>query len=266
MQLGLSTAAFYGRWETEEAAAQIARLGVSCAEVFLQTTSEYELAFAARVRENLAGVPCTSMHPSGIQFENQMFGRSPRQQRDAFDLFRRTLDAAQALGAQWYVYHGRSTAQLSPLPFNLQANVDMIGRMQEEAEKRNLAIAWENVFWCQLTTSERVREVRRALPEARFTLDIKQAMRAGEEPVKMAEAMGSGLVNVHVCDWYEQGKLCLPGEGCFDFAALFSALHAMGYRGPVILEPYLALIRSDEALHASLEYLRRAIVAAARRE
>lgn len=259
MQLGLSTAAFYGRWETEEAAGHIARLGMDCAEVFLQTTSEYEPAFAALVRDNLGGVPCVSMHPSGIQFENQMFGRSARQRKDAFDMFRRALDAAQQLGARYYVYHGRSTALLSPLPFNLQANVDMLGKMSEEAAQRGMSIAWENVYWCQLTTCDRIAQVRQALPDVRFTLDIKQAMRAGENPVEMADAMGDALVHVHVCDWDSEGKLCLPGEGCFDFEKLVAALRGTGYHGAIILEPYLALIRSDGALYASIAYLRKVL-------
>ena len=254
MQLGLSTAAFYGRWETEEAAAAIAAY-----PVFLQTVSEYEPAFAKLVRRNLGGIPCTSMHPSGIQFENQMFGRSARQRRDAFDLYRRTLDAAASLGASYYVYHGRSTALLSPLPFSLEANLDMMGQMREEAAQRGIEVAWENVSWCQLTNCERIHAVKEAMPDVRFTLDVKQAMRAGEDPVLMAKTMGDRLVNVHVCDWDKHGKLCLPGEGCFRFDLLAQTLREMGYEGPVVLEPYLALIQSDDALRASVHYLRNVI-------
>ena len=72
----------------------------------------------------------------------------------------------------------------------------------------------------------------------------------------MARAMGRALVNVHVCDWNEGGKLCLPGEGVFDFDALFGTLRGIGYDGPVILEPYWALIESREALLRSLSFLR----------
>ena len=257
MQLGLSTAAFYGRWETEEAAAQIKCLGMDCAEAFLQTMSEYKPDFAKLVRAQLGGVPCVSMHPTGIQFENQMFGRSSHQRQDAFDLFRRSLDAAKLLGAQYYVYHGRSTALLTPLPFNLQANVDVLGLMMEEAAQRGVTIAWENVSWCQLTTCERIAQVKAALPGVRFTLDIKQAMRAGEEPIDMARVMGDALVHVHVCDYHESGKLCLPGEGCFDFEKLIAVLREMNYDGAVIMEPYLALIDSDEALIRSIAHMRR---------
>ena len=256
MRLGLSTAAFYGQWETEEAAARLSRMPIDCAEAFLQTPGEYGAYFGALVRQSLGPVACTSVHPMGTQFENQLSGRSPRQRRDAFDMLRRVLDAAAALGAGMYVYHGRSTPLLSPLPWNLGANLEVIAAIQEEAAARGVTIAWENVCWCQLTTAQRVREARQAAPWLRFTLDIKQAMRSGENPILMAHAMGEALCNVHVCDWDAVGALCLPGEGVFDFGALFAALREIGYCGPVILEPYLALIRSDEALLRSLSFLR----------
>ena len=256
MRIGLSTSGFYGRFETEEAAEYIAALPVDCAEAFLQTPSEYTLEFAALVRRSFGRVHCTSVHPMGIQFENSMMSRSKRQRQDAFDLFCRVLDAGKALGAGTYVYHGRSSAQLSPLPWDLQKNLDVLGPMCELAAQREMVIGWENVCWCQLTTPQRVREAAAALDAVRFTLDIKQAMRAGCDPMDFVAAMGGRLVNVHICDWREDGGLCLPGEGCFDFGALFTSLAEAGYDGPVIIEPYLRLIKSEDALLASIRSMR----------
>lgn len=255
LQLGLSTAAFYGRWETEDAAAQIAQLGLECAEVFLQSDSENTKEFAALVRRNLGQTSCSSMHPLG-GYENHMAGRPARQMKDAFDHFRRVLDAGAVLGAKTFVYHGRNTPLLTPLAWNLAWNVEALTPMCEEAAQRGMVIGWENVFWCQLTAPERVLEAKTALPQVRFTLDIKQAMRAGCDPLAFVQAMGDRLCNVHVCDWDADGKLCLPGEGVFDFAALFAALRAVGYDGPVIMEPYLALIKNDEALARSIAFMR----------
>jgi len=255
MRLGLSTAAFYGKWETEEAAAQMSRLPVDCAEVFLQSHSEYSAAFAQTVREEMGGLACSAVHPLG-HHENFMAQRPPRQKADAFDTFRRILDAGVILGAKTYVYHGRHTPQLNPLGWNLEWNAEAVEVMCREAAQRGMVIGWENVFWCQLTEPSRVLEAKRALPQVRFTLDIKQAMRAGCDPVEFVYAMGNQLCNVHVCDWDEKGNLCLPGEGVFNFDRLFAALDAVGYGGPVILEPYLKLIKSDGALEKSLFFLR----------
>ena len=242
MQLGLSTAAFYGRWETEEAAAAIAKLPLDCAEVFLQSDSEITPEFAALVRRNLGDIVCTSVHPLG-SYENYMAGRTTRQIKDAFAHFEKVLEAGAVLGANTVVDHGRHTPLLSPLPWNLEGTIGMV-------------VGWENVCWCQLTTPDRVREAKAALPQVRFTLDIKQAMRAGCDPIEYVHAMGDQLCNVHVCDWRADGKLCLPGEGVFDFDALMSALHEVEYHGPVIVEPYLRLIESDEALLRSIAFMR----------
>ena len=258
LQLGLSTAAFYGKWETEEAAKQIASLGFDCAEVFFQSDSENTTEFAQLVKRNLDGVPCTSVHPLG-GYENYMAGRPARQVRDAFDHFRRILDAGAELGAKTFVYHGRNTPMLKALDWNLQWNIDAVGPMCEEAAQRGMVIGWENVCWCQLTEPSRVLEAKKALPQVRFTLDIKQAMRAGCDPIEFVHAMGDRLCNVHICDWDQEGKLCLPGEGVFDFANLTAALGEVGYHGPVIMEPYRALIRSGEALMRSALHMRHII-------
>jgi len=257
--LGLSTSSFYGRWETEEAAAAISRLDLDCAEVFLQTESEYTRSFARVVKRNLGDLPCETLHPLGTPFENQLISRSQRQRKDARDLLCRILDAGEELGAKYYVHHGRHTPRNEILPWNMTANAEMIGIIEEEASKRGLHVAWENVCWCQLTTPERVRAALEVLPDVRFTLDIKQAMKAGCDPVDFVHAMGKNLANVHVCDWDEQGKLCLPGEGAFDFAAFADALRSVEYKGPIMIELYLALIKSDESLRRSIRFMKNII-------
>ena len=266
MILGMSTAAFYGRWETEEAAAAIAGLPLSCAEAFLQTFSEYDKAFARDVRAKLGGMLCTSVHPLGTHFENGLFSRSPRQRRDAMDIVRRVLDAGAELGAKTYVYHGRYNPREGAHPWDARLNAQALIPMIEEAATRGMVIGWENVSWCQLRDARCVREARELLPQARFTLDIKQAMRAGADPFELARAMGDALCNVHVCDWDAGGRLCLPGEGTFDFEGLFALLMRLGYGGPVILEPYLGLITDDEALLRSISFLKEKMEAAAQKK
>lgn len=259
VRLGISTAAFYGRYEVEEAAAYISKLPVDCAEVFLQSFSEYSADFGRLVHGELKNIPCTSVHPLGTNFENQLASVSKRQRQDAFDLFRRVLEAGRELGAGVYVHHGRYSPQIRALAWDLKRNAEIISVMAEEAARYNMVIGWENVYWCQLTEPSRVLEAKEALPKVRFTLDIKQAMRAGCDPIAFVEAMGDRLCNVHVCDWQEDGTLCLPGEGSFDFGALFAALRKAEYDGPVIMEPYLKLIKSDEALSRSIAFLKNKI-------
>ena len=258
MLLGLSTAAYYGVLETEEAAARLSEMPIDCAEVFLQSNSEYSADFARVVKKNLGPIRCTSVHPLG-HHENFLAQRPKRQMEDALEVYRRILEAGEVLGAKTYVYHGRHTPQLTALNWNAQWNKEAVSLMCKEANARGIDIGWENVFWCQLTTPQRVLEARALVPEVRFTLDIKQALRAGQDPMDYIAPMGERLCNVHVCDWNERGELCLPGEGMFDFDQFFSRLGDAGYDGPVILEPYSKLVKGEDALMKSLAFLREKI-------
>lgn len=80
MKIGLSSAAYYGQLETDEAAAHIAELPLDTCEVFLETPSEYTTDFTFRMRYNMNNFPVTSVHPLGTQFEPQLFGRAARNQ------------------------------------------------------------------------------------------------------------------------------------------------------------------------------------------
>ena len=99
MKIGLSSAAYYGQLETDEAAAHIAELPLDTCEVFLETPSEYTTDFTFRMRYNMNNFPVTSVHPLGTQFEPQLFGRAARQSDDAFAMFANVCRAAESLGA-----------------------------------------------------------------------------------------------------------------------------------------------------------------------
>jgi sugar phosphate isomerase/epimerase len=97
-------------------------------------------------------------------------------------------------------------------------------------------------------------------PELSFVLDIKQAIRAGVDPFAFLPVMGERLIHVHVLDFDQLGRLCLPGEGMFDFNRLRRELDAMDYQGDVILEPYASQTEDEHALHKSICYLRRILL------
>lgn len=260
MKLGLSTAAYYGTLETEDAAAHIRkRFALDCAEVFLETRSEYSAAFGSLVREKLDGLAATSVHPLGTAFENSVFGRSARQRADAMDVVCGVLDAAQALGTGIYVYHGNHNAKGGGVSANFERFRDGLALMCGEAKKRGVRICWENVSWCAMSSPERVRMVREMFPEMGFVLDVKQAMQSGFDAKDFIPVMGDRLANVHVLDYDENGKLCLPGKGSYDFEGFFAALRKIGYDGSVILEPYATSFTCDEELDAALQYLRGAM-------
>ncbi|MBR4081904.1 MAG: sugar phosphate isomerase/epimerase [Clostridia bacterium] len=258
MRIGLSAAAFYGRMETEDQAAYLTQFAPEVCEVFLETHSEYAAAFGQTVKTRLNGIPCVSVHPKGTQFEPDLFGQSPRQRADARRILCGALDAGQALGAKWYVWHGPPALTGPIVPGRIRQLGERFPLLQQEAQTRGMEILWENVSWCALRRPEDVYALRDILPGIRFTLDIKQALRAGVDPLDMLRVMGGDIRHVHVLDWDDTGALCLPGQGTVDFRRLMQELRAQGYDGSVIIEPYTAHAMDADALRRSLDFLREA--------
>lgn len=255
MMIGLSSAAFYGRLETEDAAAHVLDFPVQACEVFLETHSEYCESFGREVRRRLGALPCPSVHAKGTQFEPDLFGRSHRQAEDALRIFTGVCEAGEALGAGYYVFHGPGNARNALPPDKVNALQERFGRMREIAGQHGMEILWENVSWCSIRTPEDVNRARELLPGLHFVLDIKQAQRGGVDVVDMIHAMGRDICHVHVLDWDGQGNLCLPGEGVADWPRLLRELKNVGYDGTILLEPYEYLARDESALRRSLEYL-----------
>lgn len=254
MRIGVTTAAFYGRLETEKAARRLAQLDIPCCEAFLQTMSEYEPSFGAILKENLGGVEVVSAHSKTLHFEGDFLAQSARQRRDGFALMEVFLTTAELLGAHVYVYHG---------PPRLRGSNPPVDRWQphiEEAMERcrahGLTLAWETVSWCWLNSIERIRDFAARWPQLRFVLDVKQVMELGLDPVAVADAMGDRLCHIHMLDFDDNGRHALPGKGRSDFKELARALRGNGYSGDIILEPYGFQTENEQDLLDSVNWLR----------
>ena len=256
MKLGLSSAAFYGRMETEEAAAHLRDFPIEVCEIFLESFSEYCRAFGKVAAAELGPVKCVSVHAKGTQFEPDLFSCSRRQQEDAMGIFSGICGAGQALGAKYYVLHGPGNARNAVPPESIHDLQGRFARMGSIARERGIEVLWENVSWCSLRTPAEVRRAGELLPGLGYVLDVKQAFRAGCEPMDMLRAMGGNVRHVHALDWTAEGKLCLPGQGVTDWPGLLRALRESGYDGAIILEPYSRQAMDEDALRRSLDYLR----------
>lgn len=256
MKLGMSSAGFYGRMETEEEASFLRQFDLDVCEIFLQTRSEYSGDFGRVVKDHLQGLPCVSVHPKGTQFEPDLFGGSPRQRRDAMETLTHVLDAGQVLGASWYVFHGPSGARSPMTPERIANLPERFAAMQAAAQSRNMEILWENVNWCTLRDLACVQSALKLLPDLHFVLDVKQAYLGKTDPFDMLRQMEGRIRHVHLLDWDASGKLCLPGEGVMDFLRLFRELKKQGYDGALILEPYAAQTTDTGAVKRSVAFLR----------
>lgn len=246
MKVGMSTSCFFGREKLEDTIDIMGGMGVSCAEIFLNTLSEYEEGFCKELRRRLDenGIEVLSVHPMGVQFEMQMYTPYERTVKDAEDIFKRVLNAANILGAKRYIYHGGLNLKKKKQPISMTRIAEVTGRCARTAAEYGVEFAYENVHWCWFNKPQFARELvgRCKEPNLTFNLDIKQAAQSGYSYEKYLDAMKDRLTSVHLCDHIidNEGwvKPVAPFEGRTDFKQLKARLDKNGYSGPAILELY----------------------------
>lgn len=262
MQVGMSTACFFGREVVEDAVQRMGGRGVRFVEVFLNTFSEYAPAYVHELKQRLDGLGMTvlSVHPQGVQFEPQMFSPYERARKDATQICRQLLEAGRILGAARYVYHGGM--DFKPARRGM-TDMDLVAERTEImcglAQEYGLQLAYENVHWCWFRRPEFARDLlaRTQHPALCFTLDVKQAAQSGYDPLDYLAAMGDRLRNVHLCDFVREGegfvRPVMPFCGQMDFAALRGALCADGYAGELMLEVYATSYADEDELFTCFE-------------
>jgi sugar phosphate isomerase/epimerase len=87
---------------------------------------------------------------------------------------------------------------------------------------------------------------------------MKQAHRAGGDPLTFLRTLGEHVRHVHFSDSGKAGDCLKFGEGDYDNAAFFSALKDVGFDGCVILELYRRNFEDTEDLLRNYRLLRRA--------
>lgn len=253
MTSGVSTACLYPL-ETEKSLDVLLGAGFRTFEIFFNTHSEITPAFARalRIRLDVYGARVVSCHFYTSGFEPFMlFTAYRRRFEDGLELYRRYCEVFAMTGAKYAVFHG--DRRDSELP--LRDYCERFGRLNETARREGVTLAHENVSRCRSATAENVAAMRGYISDMRFVLDIKQALRAGQSAGAMIDAMGGGIVNVHVSD-SAPGHDCLPpgtgGTGCTD---LVKRLAAAGYSGPLTIELYRSDFAGVAELTRSARYL-----------
>lgn len=264
MQLGISTASYFNKRYVEDAVTDIARHGVPLCEIFLNTFSEYGWDFAKRLKQRVddAGISVYSVHPMSTQFEPQLFSVLDRQLSDARDLFEKVLALGQLLGATHYVMHGPPRLAGAAKNIQIERIAPLIVEYAALSRQYGIQLLLENVSYCVFSSPEYARELIARIPPdtLRFTLDIKQALRSGFDPLDYLDAMRGALGNVHLCGASKRPDgtyaLAMPGRDGYDFAGLFSAIQETGYTGPAFIEVYSDMYQTSDELYDSYRYLR----------
>ena len=264
MIAGISTASIFSKCMLEDMTPILRGCGTDTVEVFLNTASEYEQSFVSMLAERYrdAGLSCYSVHAMSMQFEPQLFSIHPRQYSDAVSVFEKVLTAGEILGATHYTMHGAAVLSNGAQSFRMERIIPRFRELCKRARTHGITVCLENVSWCFYQRPEFALAVQQEMDtrDLKFCLDVKQAVRSGQDPLAFVSALGTQIENVHLCDYHKHGEgYCwtLPGQGEYDFPSLSYALNNAGYCGPVFIEVYDNTYHSFDALGASYAYIKR---------
>lgn len=256
MKIGISTASLFLDLNTEDATEFLSKNGVTVSEAFLTAFSEYTPEFANLLKERKGNMEFNSIHTLTTQFEPQLYSKNPRAYDDANKILDTVLTAGEIVGAKNYTFHGFARIKRAPINIDYDVCGDFTRTITEKCQKKGMNLAYENVHWCYYNYVGFFKEIKKRCPLLKGTLDIKQARQSNVDYREFLSEMGSDIVTVHISDIDENGKMCLPGFGTFDFDELFSRLFDVGFDGAVLTEAYRKDYIEREELFKSLQILK----------
>ena len=258
MRVGVSTASLFMRKNNEDALPLLNDLGVKTAEVFLTSFSEYGSPFAQLLKERKGNLQINSVHILNTEFEPQLFNAHPRVKSDAYAWLEKVLQSANALEAPYYTFHGTARvkrAARSGENDDFPSMIKGFSELEQVCRNSGVTLCLENVEWSTYNRPGVFKKLAAEIDGLRGVLDIKQA-RISEYPYEdYVNEMGERIAYVHVSDINENGKLCLPGKGVFDFETLIKRLKDVGFDGALLIEVYTKDYDKEQELRDSCDYL-----------
>lgn len=251
---GISTACFYPQL-TEKSLARAGELGFKTVELFFNSASELGGHILQELNDirHRYGMEIVSVHPFTAFAEGYIFFSDyERRVDDGLDLYRRYFDAAAQLGARLLVLHGGKTIKHLPPEFY----AERLARLIDAGREFGVTVAHENVVHFTCERVDYAKKLAELLGDSfRMVLDIKQCVRAGQDPFAFIREVGPHIDHVHVSDHGTRGDCLPPGEGDFDFRRLIRELDKSGYRGAYIIELYSNGFTDDRQLLDAQRYL-----------
>ncbi len=224
--------------ETEIALRSLADAGAKNIEIFVNSHCElsdpYLGDMLACIRE--FGLNIISVHPYTCGVEPMMlFTSYERRLADMIGYYRRFFEFMGKVGAKYFILHGNKPENSFPP----EAEFENFAKLQTAAREIGVEVLRENVARCTSGKLSFMLEMKRYLGDmASFVLDTKQAVRAGEDPIEIAKALGDSIKHIHYSESGKKGD-CLPcGCGDSDPAVFFETLKSIGFDGAVMLELY----------------------------
>lgn len=252
---GISTASLFLREPTECAVKIIKELGAENTEVFFQTFYEYRPEFSKALAPETDGLNVNSVHVLTNDFEPHLFNPSRRIRGDGFYWLDQVMRSAQLLKCKKYTFHGQCLIKKGCAITNYDDLAGYIRGVREFCARYGVEFCLENVAWSTYNRPGIFRELKTRIPELSGVFDLKQARRSGYPYPMYINDMSGAISHVHLSDIDENGKMCLPGRGVYDFEEIFKRLKDAGFDGCALIEAYSHDYKDIEELKVSLNYL-----------
>lgn len=212
--------------------------GIKTTEIFVNTHSEVLPEFTEKLAEILErnSAECTAYHPFTCPIEPMMmFSGYGRRLKDMLEYHKYYFEAMNRLGSEIFVLHGNMNA----VAVDEDYYFEVFSELSEAAAVYGITVAQENVARCQSHSLEFMKHMAESLGDrAKFVLDVKQAVRSGEDPFEIAELLGDNIVHVHMSDNRPDEDCLVPGTGSFDTEGFLRLLHRKKYSGVIMTELY----------------------------
>jgi len=254
MRFGISTSCFYPL-PVEEAVRWLTEHRVPHIEIFFNSLYETEPPLLDEIKGMLreSGTRVQSVHPYNSALEPLLFfSEYERRVDEGIELYSRYFQAAAELGAEVFVLHGDRPGGFLPE----EETFDRFARIAERGRTFGITVTQENVVRNRSREPGYLVRMKEYLGElAAFTLDLKQAVRAGYQPEDFLIPLGRSVRHIHLSDRDEHCD-CLPvGRGNADIAGFLGKLRALDYDSGVIMELYRENYGAYEELTDSLAAL-----------
>ncbi len=220
MPIGISTACFYPNL-TENSVEFLGKNGIKNIEIFLNSESETNVRFLSKVKRiaDSYNMRIVAVHSYFCSYEPYLiFSNYERRFDDCLPFVDSLFDAGAVLGAEYAIIHGGKTSG----GISNGEYFERFDILRRRGEELGVSLAQENVNLYLSSSPEFISEMRNALGDVDFVLDIKQCVRSGVKIDDMLNAMGENLKHIHLSDHNDSGDCLLPFEGNFDFKAFLS--------------------------------------------
>lgn len=255
MRVGVSTASFYPKVNTEETLDIMKVLGFNLCEIFLETESELSKEYVKNLSEKSKKleIDVYSVHAFSSTFEPFLFDAYERRRKDMESNFIKICEAANMLGAKYYTFHGIKGI---PSSISITDVVRQLDNLCEIAESYKVNISLENVSRCKGSNIEFLEYIQKKMSKKiYYTLDLKQARRIKKDPLEYLKIYGENIRNVHINDGNNDSVCLLPGQGNDNLEKIIKEVKKINNNIPYIIEVYGDNYNEFNEIRASKKYI-----------